>query len=137
MVTGASDIYALDVDASDGGLEAFERMAAEHGSLPGDTPMATTGNGGLHILFSLPASVEAGLKERTNKAHISYKGEAVGIDTRGEGWLLYIEPSRFRGCHGTRRSYHWEYAVAEDRSNLKAMLAWLIDVLNSTGPPLR
>jgi hypothetical protein len=133
MVTGASDVYALDVDAGDGGLEAFEKMTMKHGVLPSDTPRAMTGNGGIHILFSLSASLEAGLKDGTNKTRIAYDGEIVGIDTRGEGGLLYIEPSAYKGCDGMLRTYCWDHKIEKDRSNLRAMPNWMIDILNTSG----
>lgn len=82
MVTGASDIYALHVEANDGGLEAFEQMTKKRGLLPADTPRARTGNGGLHILFSLSASLEAGLKDGRNKARISFEGRQL-VSTLG------------------------------------------------------
>jgi hypothetical protein len=57
----------------------------EHGGFLEDTPRLTTGNGGLHILFSLSQSEQAGLRNCGNRARIHYKGEPVGIDTRGRG----------------------------------------------------
>jgi hypothetical protein len=95
IVTETSDIYALDVDVKDGGFKALERMVEEHGEFLENTPRLNTGNGGLHILFSLSHSEQAGLLNCNNRARIRYKGEAVGIDVRGRGRMLYTAPSSY------------------------------------------
>lgn len=53
IVTENSDIYALDIDVKDEGYEALDQMLEEHGGFRDDTPRVITGNGGLHIFFSL------------------------------------------------------------------------------------
>jgi hypothetical protein len=133
IVTEASDIYAVDVDVKDGGFEALERMLEEHGGFLEDTPRLTTGNGGMHILFSLSQSAEANLRNCANREKIRYQGEKVGIDTRGRGGMLYTAPSSYVGLDGRRRSYEWDQEILRDRSNLRAAPEWLVTILNESG----
>jgi hypothetical protein len=111
IVTEKSDIYALDVDVKVGGFEALERMLEEHGGFLENTPRLNTGNGGLHILFSLSQSEQAGLLNCNNRARIRYKGEAVGIDVRGRGGMLYTAFSSYVGLDGTLRRYMWDQEI--------------------------
>ena len=133
IVTEKSDIYALDVDAKDGGHAALEQMLEEHGGFLEDTPRLTTGNGGFHILFSLSQSAEAGLRNCANRTRIRYKGKAVGIDARGRGGILYTAPSSYMGLDGTLRCYEWDQEILPDRSNLRAIPEWLVSILNDSG----
>ncbi|GAQ93160.1 hypothetical protein KFL_013310010 [Klebsormidium nitens] len=133
IVTEQSDIYALDVDVKDGGFEALERMVTENDVFLDDTPHVITGNGGLHLLFSLSKSEEAGLLNSSNRARILYSGEAVGIVVRGRGGMLYTAPSSYKGVDGIRRSYEWKEEILPDRSNLRAVPDWLIRILNGSG----
>jgi hypothetical protein len=130
IVTETSDIYALDVDVKDGGFEALERMLKEHGDFLENTPRLNTGNGGLHILFSLSQSEQAGLLNCNNRARIRYKGKAVGIDVRGRGGMLYTAPISYVGLDGTLRRYMWDREILPERSNLRAVPDWLLSILN-------
>ncbi|GAQ93204.1 hypothetical protein KFL_013580020 [Klebsormidium nitens] len=131
IVTEVSDIYALDVDVKDGGFEALEQMLEEHENFLEDTPRLTTGNGGLHILFSLSQSEQAGLRNCCNRARIRYKGQAVGIDVRGKGGMLYTAPSTYTALDSTLRRYEWDQEILPDRSSLRAVPEWLISILNN------
>jgi hypothetical protein len=134
VITGSqSDVLVLDVDVKDNGLEAFEKMLTAHGSLPKDTPRERTGNGGLHLFFSLSESSAAGLLNCNNREKLSYGGSQVGIDVRGNGGICFIAPSKYLGGDGaTLRAYRWEQEIAVGRSNLRAMPNWLIDILNQS-----
>ena len=107
-------------------------MLEEHGGFPEDTPRLTTGNGGMHVLFSLSQSAEAGLRNCANREKIRYQGERVGIDTRGRGGMLYTAPSSYVGLDGRRRSYEWDQEILPDRSNLRAVPEWLISILHES-----
>jgi len=50
LVGETSGICVLDVDLKHGGVEALERLVAEHGPLP-ETPTVATGGGGRHFYF--------------------------------------------------------------------------------------
>ncbi|GAQ84945.1 hypothetical protein KFL_002130220 [Klebsormidium nitens] len=131
IITEVSDIYALDVDVKDVGFKALEQILKEHGGFLEDTPRLTTGNGGLHILFSLSQSEQAGLRNCCNRARICYKGQAVGIDVRGKGGMLYTAPSSYAALDGTLRRYEWDQEILPDRSNLRAVPEWLVSILNN------
>jgi hypothetical protein len=91
IVIGASDIYALDVDTEDSGIEAFEQMLAEHGPLPDDTPSEWSGKRpGRHFFFSLSQSKAAGLRSRAGRTCLTYKGKEAGLDTRGKGGTIFM-----------------------------------------------
>jgi hypothetical protein len=93
VCTGAkSGIAVLDVDSKNGGLGNLELLESEHGALP-ETLVAQTGGGGRHYFFSYP---ENGFKNSAGKI-------ASGIDTRGEGGYVIVEPSN----HISGDSYHW------------------------------
>ncbi|GAQ90320.1 hypothetical protein KFL_006270020 [Klebsormidium nitens] len=133
MSTGASDMYVVDIDSKDGGCEAFDEMLAEHGALPADTPWEWTGHRpGKHFFFSLSQSKEAGLQGVRNKGGVWYKGKKVGIDTRGERGMLFVAPSSYKGLDGTVRQYEWVQEIAPDRSNLRALPGWLIQIFNAS-----
>lgn len=133
IVTEESDIYALDIDVKDGGFKELERMLEEHGGFLEDTPRLTSGNGGMHVLFSLLQSEQAGLRNCANRERIRYHGDRVGIGTRGRGGMLYTAPSSYVGLDGTRRCYKWDHEILPDRSNLRAVPGWLISILYESG----
>ncbi|GAQ92546.1 Bacteriophage/plasmid primase P4-like protein [Klebsormidium nitens] len=137
IITEESDLFAVDVDVKDGGFEALQQMLEEHDNFPEDTPRLTTGNKGMHVLFSLSKSEEAGLRNGSNRTRIRYKGEKVGIDIRGRGGMLYTAPSSYQGLDGELRRYEWDHEILPDRSNLMAIPDWLIAILNEdqSGPP--
>ncbi|GAQ92412.1 hypothetical protein KFL_010100016 [Klebsormidium nitens] len=108
-------------------------MLKDHGGFLEDTPRLNTGNGGLHILFSLSQSEQAGLRNCSNRAWIRYEGKAVGIDVRGRGGMLYTAPSSYVGLDGTLRCYTWDHEILPDRSNLRATPDSLVAILNGSG----
>lgn len=130
IITEESNLFAVDVDVKDGGFEALQQMLEEHDNFPEDTPRLTTGNKGMHVLFSLSKSEEAGLRNGSNRTRIRYKGEKVGIGIRGRGGMLYTAPSSYRGLDGELRRYEWDHEILPDRSNLRAIPDWLIAILN-------
>jgi len=92
IATGGG-IVALDVDPRNGGEKALKRLIDEHGPLP-PTAEALTGSGGRHFLFLVPAGHRVGCRDDWRP----------GIDVKGEGGQLVVEPS----VHpGTGREYVW------------------------------
>jgi hypothetical protein len=116
-----SDCYVVDIDMSGGGDIAFKEMVEEFDGLPDDTPCEQTGNGGLHLFFSLAASMQAGLISGGNRQGLTWRKNKVGIDTRGDGGLIFCDPSSYRALDGEERRYEWIQEILEDRSNLRAM----------------
>lgn len=136
IVTEPSDMIALDVDTQDEGVEKFEEMLAEHGPFPDDTPWEWSGKRpGRHFFFSLSQSKAAGLLSGAGRQKLLYKGKMVGLDTRGEGGMIFVGPSRYEGVDGTARSFEWVQEIAPDRSNLRAMPSWLIEIINNSSAP--
>ncbi|GAQ83538.1 hypothetical protein KFL_001520080 [Klebsormidium nitens] len=136
IVTEPSDLIVLDVDTKDEGVETFEEVLAEHGPLPDDTPWEWSGTRpGMHFFFSLSQSKAAGLLSGANRTKLTYKGQKVGLDTRGEGGMVFVGPSSYKSLDGTVRSYEWVQEIAQDRSNLRAMPGWLIGILNDSSAP--
>jgi hypothetical protein len=143
MITGsASDVYAVDVDLKDNGAAAFQEMLEENGCLPSDTPTERMGSGGMHLLFSLRASLDAGLISGGSRNKLKWRGRGdtgsegpkkVGIDTRGDGGMLYCAPSSYVAADGTRLAYTWLEEIEPDRSNLRSMPQWLISFINGKG----
>jgi hypothetical protein len=93
VTTGpASGLAVLDVDAKSGGIENLDLLESEFGAIP-KTLIAETGGGGRHYIFKYPKS---GFK---NSAGVI----ASGIDTRGDGGYILVEPSN----HISDRAYSW------------------------------
>jgi len=108
-----SGIWVLDVDKKHGGLDTRDDLIAKHGQFP-DTPMAFTGGGGEHYLFRY----QAGIRNRANVL--------PGIDVRGEGGYIIVEPSN----HHAGTDYVWE-AEGDPLEGVAPVDApqWLIDLI--------
>lgn len=90
ILTGSdTGIWVLDIDPRHGGDESLAALIAEHSSLP-VTLSAKTGGGGTHYLFQIPAG---------QIIHNSAGDIAPGIDLRGEGGLIVVEPSTTQGAY--------------------------------------
>jgi putative DNA primase/helicase len=86
LATGsASGFWVLDVDPKNGGLEALEKLEAEHGSsLVDEAYRVVTPSGGCHFYFAMPDW------EMTNSSGRLPRG----IDVRGTGGQVVAPPSR-------------------------------------------
>lgn len=88
ILTGSeSGIFVLDVDPRHGGDESFEELIKSIGSLPA-TLVAQTGGGGRHYVFKIPSEF---------KVSNSAGALSEGIDIRGEGGYIVVEPSVTKG----------------------------------------
>lgn len=126
-LTGSrSDLYVLDIDVKDDGMDAFRYLEGRFERVPESVPRVRTGNGGLHLYFSLSASRAAGLRDTKCRSRIRYEGDPMGIDTRGENGIVIAPPSCYEGLR-----YEWLRRIDEGRSNLGAAPGWLIDIINS------
>lgn len=93
IATGAvSGVLALDIDPRHGGDESLDSIRTKHGKTPDDV-MAVTGSGGNHYLFKYPGPVG---RSTTNLY--------PGIDTRGDGGYIVVEPSN----HISGKNYFWD-----------------------------
>ena len=120
LVCGAaSGVVALDVDPRHGGDYSLAGMVETNGPLP-PTLKAITGGGGEHYLFKHPE----GRNVRPKSALFE------GIDFRGEGSYVVIEPS----LHVSGGRYAWD--VDPDAvDTLADMPGWLIDMVERTPAP--
>lgn len=90
VLTGSdTGVFVLDIDPRHGGDDSLKTLEATYGSLP-ITLSANTGGGGTHYLFQIPE----GLTIRNSASDI-----APGIDTRGNGGLIVVEPSTTQGAY--------------------------------------
>jgi hypothetical protein len=87
-----SGLAVLDIDVKSGGIENLDLLESEFGAIT-ETLIAETGGGGRHYIFKYPAT---GFK---NSAGII----SSGIDTRGDGGYILVEPSN----HISGRTYSW------------------------------
>lgn len=109
-----SDLFAIDIDAHKGGLESWATLETKHGPIP-PTPMADTPSGGQHHLFRWP-----GWAVQTNSDVLG-----PGIDVRGDGGLIVVEPSP----HRNGGNYAWSFDVHPDEVEPADAPAWLLDNL--------
>jgi putative DNA primase/helicase len=117
IATGApSGFFVLDVDPDNGGTESIKRLQADHEALEVDCAV-TTGSGGWHLYFRMPADFEptnrrGGLKEYP------------GLDIRGSGGQVVAPPSA-----SAKGAYTWlkegEPGDAPD---------WLLELLRPVAP---
>jgi hypothetical protein len=90
LLTGyESGIFVIDVDPRHGGDQSFKKLTDELGQFP-ETMVAQTGGGGYHYVFQLPQGLEI-----KNSAGLI----APGIDIRGFGGVIVVEPSVTQGAY--------------------------------------
>ncbi len=106
ILTGGG-VVALDIDPRNGGNGSLRRLLGRR-HLP-ETAFAKTGNEGLHYLFRVGEG----------ETHRCSNGILPGIDLKGDGGYLVVEPS----VHPeTGREYRWERTP---RQGIAAMPDWL------------
>ena len=133
IVTGdKSDVLAVDLDIPKpkdieqgvgDGLAIVTALIEQHGLHP-SVPIARTASGGMHLLFKLSASLEAGLASAQNAA----KCANLTVDIRADRGCLICYPSTLRYPDGPKQ-YTWTQPVVPV-SDLQAAPAWLIYLLN-------
>lgn len=114
IATGAlTGTAVLDVDPRHGGDVTLAELEAKHGKLPA-TVEALTGGGGRHLVFAHPG------KRIKNKVAL-----APGLDVRGDGGLIVVEPS----LHTSGRGYAWELSSRPSEVPLAPMPSWLLAMI--------
>jgi len=83
-------VIVVDVDPRSNGMETLRALEATHGGFP-DTLTASTGGGGLHAYFRVPAELSWP------------KQLGGGIDIKGENGYVVAPPS----VHESGRRYEW------------------------------
>jgi len=113
--TGAeSGLYVLDIDPRHSGNETFELLEKGHGKLP-VTLMQRTGGGGLHYFFRHPGGLWP------NSTGDETHGLGPGLDTRGDGGYIIIEPS----VHLSGNPYEF----IDQSTPLADIPEWLLELL--------
>lgn len=119
ILTGTdTGVLVVDIDPRHGGDKSLEKLFSEHGNFP-VTLSASTGGGGTHYLFSIPAGI-------TVRNSASNLGE--GIDIRGNGGLIVVEPSATAG------SYKWQGQSLPTRDQIAPSPGWLLQLINAPTP---
>ena len=111
-----SGLYVIDLDRHDpaaDGVEAWRRLAGEHGHRP--TTMVRTAGGGFHMYYRAPAGVE--LRNTAGKL-------APGVDTRGNGYVV-APPSVVDGR---------AYVPVEPRAPVADLPPWVVEALTPAAP---
>jgi putative DNA primase/helicase len=105
---------AIDVDTRHGGLDTLDTWSEWVGDtwVPPVTRRQRTGSGGLHLIYTVPPDVK--IKSR----------DAVlpGIDIKGDGGYVIVEPSR----HIAGSFYRWENVACPIVTTTGPLLTWLL-----------
>lgn len=118
ILTGApSGFFALDVDPRHGGTMSLRELVTAHGKLP-PTLTATTGGGGMHILFRIPTG-----KKIENRA-----GFRPGLDIRGDGGQIVVAPSQ------TLAPYSWRTPTGQPDAPVLDAPDWLLKIIIGDKP---
>jgi bifunctional DNA primase/polymerase-like protein len=110
-----SGLLVVDLDGHEG-LGSWARLEARYGVTL--TLEASTGGGGVHLLYGYPADVDLG-----NSA--GRLGE--GIDTRARGGYVLVAPS----VHPSGRRYAWS---GSGETPIAPAPPWLVDLLRPPPP---
>lgn len=86
-------LLVLDVDVDKGGDDSLEMLERRYAKLPA-TREAISGSRGRHYWFRLPDGVQIG----------SFNGIEDGVDVRGDGGYIIVEPS----THRSGNTYRWD-----------------------------
>jgi hypothetical protein len=125
ILTGEdSGVFAVDIDPRHGGDKSLEALIKANGPLPA-TPCASTGGGGTHYLFMIPDGMT--IKNSVGDAQ-GNGGVAPGIDIRGNGGLIVVEPSFTKG------GYTWVSNLPE-RQSIALPPDWLLSATPDKSKP--
>ncbi len=103
----------LDVDVDKGGDESLQELERKYGQLP-TTRQALTGSGGEHYWFRTPEGAPVGC----------FNGFEYGLDVRGDGGYVVVEPS----VHRTGNVYRWDGLAGFDEP-VAELPIWLLNLL--------
>lgn len=120
VATGAT-CWVLDVDfrSDKNGHLTIEALEREHGLLP-DTQIARSQSGGRHYFFAGAEGV-----------HCSKEKLGAGVDVRGTGGYIIVEPSRIDGTYAFE---DWD-VLSGEHPNLTPAPAWLLELVTGVSRP--
>lgn len=113
-----SNLFVVDVDLKNDGLENIKKVCQKHGSL-GLSVRAKTGSGGKHILYSYPKD---GMKRGNSSGSFP-----EGIDIRGEGGYIVVSPSN----HESGKQYKWENDYNPWDVELEDAPDWVLNLVDA------
>ncbi len=96
ILTGSdTGVFVVDIDPRHNGDTSLKALFSIHGAFPA-TVTASTGGGGTHYLFQIPAgtTIRNSAGDEAGNA-----GIAPGLDVRGNGGLIVVEPSTTKGAY--------------------------------------
>jgi hypothetical protein len=121
--TGPGSFDVADVDGPQG-VEALRAVLSEAGGVLGSGPLARSGGGGWHLLFT---ATGLGCQPPTTAA-----GEVVGgVDWRGRGGYVLVAPSR----HPSGGRYRWVRPLGLELPEVPAALRALLAPPGRPGTP--
>ncbi len=116
ILTGSdTGVFAVDIDPRHDGDKSLAQLFSEYGSFPA-TLSASTGGGGTHYLFSVPPGVAV----RNSASNLG-----AGIDIRGNGGLIVVEPSATSG------RYKWQSQTLPTRDQIAPPPDWLLQLITA------
>lgn len=129
IVTGAvSGIVVLDVDPRHGGDVSLATMMDTFGEFA-ETVEASTGGGGMHLLFMHPGSRFPNSNGDTGWL---FKATSLsGLDVRGDGGYIVAPPS----LHASGERYGWKRGADPGESQLAAVPAWFLNLYAKSKEP--
>lgn len=121
VLTGqVSGLAVLDVDPRNGGDATLAELERRYGPLP-VTPEVSTGGGGRHLWFRLPAD------------GLATGPLALGLDLKGEGGMVVVPPS----VHASGVAYRWVGGRSPEEVAPAEPPRWLVDLAHGEQPAVR
>lgn len=105
-------LLGFDVDNKDSkdgcknGMIKWQELIKENNFIV-DTPYATTGNKGLHLLFKITEQEFNNTPLSTNITDLIINKEKFTIDVKCKGGCLITEPTKYKAVDGTIKAYKW------------------------------
>lgn len=107
-------LFVVDVDPRNAGLQALEQLTADHGPLPATrTALSGRGDGGRHLYFRHPGG------------RLSSSRLGAGIDVKTSAGYCVVPPSLHPATH---RPYQWVDGP------FAAPPSWLVDLVTTPAP---
>ena len=115
----SSGIVCIDVDVKDRGVEMFEKMLAQYGSVSENCPVQRTGNGGYHYIFKYDHVRMSAMGAKIKCPKLD--GTPIGIDMWIQQCQFVADPSV---NYTNGNSYKWIKPIG-DIADIPAMPEWI------------
>lgn len=123
ICTGSTSggLVVIDIDKKHDGVENWKDLIASKPVGVPETPIALTGGGGFHLLFTCPDKIPNSASKITR-----------GVDVRGEGGYIVAPPS----LHMSGKRYEWEISADPHDVPMSEMTGWLLEAAASDPAPI-